>query len=72
MTPEHRDNIIAANQRRGSQFCKKCSAASVEIRDGAAVGGLPGIKYRQCGACGWTQAITHRPRRAKLTSGGEP
>ena len=66
MTPEHRENIRKANQRRGSQYCKKCSASGVEVRDGAEVGGMPGIKYRCCNACGWVQAITHRPRREKL------
>ncbi len=66
MDQEHRDNIKAANRRRGN--CLKCGADKngLAIRDGSEIGGLPGIKYRCCNGCGWTQAITHRQRRFKL------
>jgi ribosomal protein S12 len=29
--------------------------------------GLPGVKYRVCAGCGYTQPVTRRPRREKLS-----
>jgi len=62
MTPEHRDNIRAANKRRSKHLCQSCGQL-VTVRDGSEVGGLPGVKYRQCNGCGATVAITRRPPR---------
>jgi predicted RNA-binding Zn-ribbon protein involved in translation (DUF1610 family) len=64
MSPEHRDNIRKANQRRAKYLCPMCGAF-VDVRDGKDVGGVPGIQYRQCNGCGWIQAITHKPRKYK-------
>lgn len=50
MDEQHRENVRAANKRRGSQYCRGCGGGGV---DGALCDGLPGIKYRQCGGCGW-------------------
>ncbi len=60
---EHRENIRKANRRRASHICQACHNSSVTVRDGRDVGGLPGVNYRQCSGCGWTMAITHRPRK---------
>ena len=62
MSDEHRDAIRQANRRRGN--CGKCGSVHVEIRDGSEIGGFPGLKYRYCGACGWSRAITSRPRKS--------
>lgn len=63
MNDEHRENIRAANRRRATHLCQACGQAAVSERDGAEVGGLPGIRYRQCSACGAVRAVTRRPRR---------
>lgn len=66
MTPEHRDAIRAANQRRAIS-CPGCNQTGTRHeRDGSEIGGLPGIKYKVCSSCGHTAAITKRPRRFKL------
>ena len=66
MNEEQRENIKRANKRRAAHICQKCHAEPVMERDGSEVGGLAGIKYRCCNACGWAVAITHRPKKFKL------
>ena len=66
LEPEHKDNVNKANKRRATHICQNCYASGVTVRDGGEVGGLPGIKYRCCDGCGWTQAITKRQRKYKL------
>lgn len=44
--------------------CPKCRSvlpAPTEREDG-----LPGIKYESCNNCGWSRAVTVRPRREKI------
>lgn len=60
MDQEQRDAIKAANKRRSN--CPKCGASGIDVRDGAEVGGLPGIKYRR-------QAIAKELRKWKNTRG---
>jgi ribosomal protein S27AE len=66
MNDEQRENLKAANKRRGN--CPKCGGSkySLDTRDGGEVGGLPGIKYKVCPNCGYAQAVTHRQRKFKL------
>lgn len=45
--------------------CHKCNNYC-EIVDGSKVGGMPGIKYYLCVACGWTRAIVRKVRKGKL------
>lgn len=66
MSEEHRAAIVAANKKRSSHLCQRCGNGPVSVRDGAEIGGLPGVKYRCCAVCGFERAITHRPRRLKL------
>jgi Zn ribbon nucleic-acid-binding protein len=61
MDDETREKIRDANRRR--RLCPRCGHEPREV-DGSQIGGLPGITYRTCGACGWSQAKTKRqPRR---------
>jgi hypothetical protein len=64
MDQEHRDAIKAANRSRAN--CQRCLNIALEIVDGSKVGGMPGIKYKYCNACGWTKAITKRQPKFKL------
>jgi ribosomal protein S27AE len=63
MQPEHREAIREANLRRGN--CGKCGATRLDVRDGAEIGGMPGLKYKVCSGCGWTRAITKRQKPEK-------
>lgn len=49
--------------------CQKCKGQLVEV-DGrdmpAGFGGMPGIKYQFCNACGWSRAIVKKPTRREL------
>jgi Pyruvate/2-oxoacid:ferredoxin oxidoreductase delta subunit len=64
MDAERKDQIRASNRRRAYN-CPKCGAFHEE-RDGAEIGGLPGIKYKYCNSCGWCQAKAKRPRKERL------
>jgi hypothetical protein len=55
-----REGLLAHHNR-----CHKCGAAHVRV-DGKDIGGMPGIQYKHCRACGWSQAVTKRQRREKL------
>lgn len=47
--------------------CPKCGSKAIDERDGAEVGGFPGITYRVCPGCGWSGAITKKtPKRDLL------
>ena len=59
---ERRRAIQAANQRRGG--CQKCGNTTLETRTGEDVGGLPGLVYLYCGACGASRAKKVRGARA--------
>jgi hypothetical protein len=37
-------------------------------RDGREIGGMPGIKYQWCEACGWSRAITKTGRKRATPS----
>lgn len=66
MNEDHKKAVREANQRRAIS-CRKCGAfGQLRERDGSEVGGMPGLKYKECGACGHAQPITKRPRREKL------
>lgn len=45
--------------------CQRCNNQALTERDGREVGGLPGITYQCCDACGWSRAITKAGRRQK-------
>jgi hypothetical protein len=48
--------------------CQKCNNRSLTERDGREVGGMPGVKYQCCDACGWSRAITKAgSQRAKVS-----
>lgn len=61
---EQRDKL-RESARRQHNNCPNCGGLHEE-RDGADVGGLPGIKYQHCNACGWTRAKVTRQKRFKL------
>lgn len=48
--------------------CQKCNNRSLTERDGREVGGMPGIKYQCCDACGWSRAITKAGRQRATVS----
>lgn len=60
MDDETREKLKAAAKRRA--LCPQCQNMPEE-RDGREVGGLPGVTYRYCNACGWCRAKTKRQRR---------
>ena len=43
--------------------CQKCNNRNLAERDGREVGGMPGIKYQCCDACGWSRAIAKTGRK---------
>ena len=43
--------------------CAGCNNQDLLERDGSEIGGMPGIKYQYCDACGWSRAITKPERR---------
>lgn len=48
--------------------CQHCNNQNLAERDGREIGGMPGIKYQCCDACGWSRAITKAGRkRAKVS-----
>lgn len=67
MDDDQRDAIRRSNQMRNLR-CRKCGAVALRERDGAEIGGMPGLKYEECGACGNARAITKRPKREKLNT----
>jgi len=61
MTTERRDLIKEAARRRA--HCPRCGNARVRFLDGSApgVGGLPGIVYKHCNACGHSDPTKRKP-----------
>lgn len=59
---EQREALREAAKQRAIA-CRRCGATHLYVRDGAEIGGMPGIKYKVCGSCGNEQPITKRPRR---------
>lgn len=57
-----------ANFRR-FHCCKKCGSPCLETVDGAKVGGMPGINYRYCGACGHANPIVKLMSRREMREG---
>ena len=47
--------------------CAGCNNRNLLERDGREIGGMPGITYQYCDACGWSRAITRPKRRRVLT-----
>ena len=45
--------------------CHKCGNTTT-LRDGVDVGGMPGIIYDYCNACGWSRAITKKPTKQEV------
>lgn len=63
MDDVQRDALIRRNQTR-SITCRKCGAiGQLRERDGSEVGGMPGLRYKECGGCGNSQPITQRGKR---------
>ena len=48
--------------------CAGCNNRSLLERDGREIGGMPGIKYQYCDACGWSRAITNTGRKRATPS----
>ena len=46
--------------------CGGCNNPSLAERDGREIGGMPGITYQYCNACGWSRAITRPGRKRAL------
>ena len=46
--------------------CAGCNNQDIVERDGSEIGGMPGITYQWCNACGWSRAITKPGRRRAL------
>lgn len=46
--------------------CAGCNNQDLLERDGREIGGMPGITYQWCNACGWSRAITKPGRRRAL------
>ena len=65
MTQEEKDALRVRNQMRGIT-CGKCGSTSTVIRDGGVINAMPGIRYRICDSCGWSRAITSRPKKERL------
>jgi Zn finger protein HypA/HybF involved in hydrogenase expression len=63
---EHKEAIRNASFRR-NYCCHKCGSAQLDIRDGKEVGGMPGINYKVCSACGWSYPIVKRRTRRSGT-----
>lgn len=51
-------------RRTAHMRCRRCNNMTEE-RDGSEVGGLPGLRYKHCRACGFSRAITKPNRRPK-------
>lgn len=53
---------------------KKCGQCGATLREAPAprADGLPGILYNQCHGCGWSRAVTIRPRRVRLPAPAPP
>lgn len=63
MTEEQKDELRKRNQNR-AWACRGCNG-SVEMVDGSACGGMPGIQYRLCRGCGRADAVGgKKPRKA--------
>ena len=60
------ENPVSKANRERNLKCGKCGALSLVERDGAEIGGLPGLKYKFCGGCGWSRAITKRQKKERL------
>jgi anaerobic ribonucleoside-triphosphate reductase len=54
------DSTRKAARKRGA--CSQCGNQSLIERDGSEIGGLPGIAYRYCNNCGWSQAKTKKQK----------
>lgn len=50
--------------------CLKCGALLGAPREHP--DGLPGILHEICGGCGWSRAITHKPRAMRLPAAPKP
>lgn len=59
MSEEGRENIQKSNRLR-NLTCGKCGSTATETVSGEKIGGLAGIQYKYCGACGWSRAIVKR------------
>ena len=46
--------------------CAGCNNRNLLERDGSEIGGMPGITYQWCNACGWSRALTKPGRRRAL------
>lgn len=65
MEQEHKEALRQANFRR-AYCCKKCGSPELIERDGASMAfGMPGIKYKQCQACGFADPMVKRQGRKR-------
>ena len=48
--------------------CAGCNNRNLLERDGREIGGMPGIKYQYCDACGWSRAVTKTGRQRAAPS----
>lgn len=62
---ERRDAIKESNRRR-ARDCGGCGSSLIKEVDGSEIGGMPGIVYKHCAGCGWSQARTKKQRKFKL------
>jgi hypothetical protein len=65
LTEDGRESIWKSNSTRNFK-CGKCGSLGTDIVDGGKIGGLPGIQYRYCPGCGWSNAIRPRGTRSRL------
>jgi hypothetical protein len=65
MNDTRREAIQRSNHERNLR-CGKCGAMGLTELDDSRIGGMTGLKYKFCNACGWSRAITKRPGKVKL------
>ena len=67
LSDEGREAIQRSNRTRRRK-CGKCGSTATDVVDGDRIGGLAGLQYLYCPGCGWSRAITRRPRRYPMAS----
>lgn len=59
MNEDHRKEIGNSNRRR-AYHCDRCGASGLRELDGDECGGVTGVRYKYCNACGNAKPIVSR------------
>jgi predicted RNA-binding Zn-ribbon protein involved in translation (DUF1610 family) len=57
---------LGERNRRRAISCPKCGGQELRTVDGFMVGGLAGLLYRECPACGDARPLVRQPKRRGL------